>query len=103
MPDATRVELSFNEMPWGPLPAVVDAISTFLHSPGGINRYPDMRASELRRAIAAHHGLPVEYVTVGTGSAGLLSQLTLASTGPGDEILMPWPTFGIYATYAGWS
>jgi histidinol-phosphate aminotransferase len=92
-----------NEMPWGPLPTVIDAISAFLRGSNSINRYPDMRSTELRTSIAAHHGLPVECVTVGTGSGGLLNQLTLASTGAGDEVLMPWPTFGQYAAFAAWT
>src|SRR5262249_10908817 len=25
------------------------------------------------------------------------------STGAGDEVLMPWPTFGQYAAFAGWT
>jgi histidinol-phosphate aminotransferase len=94
------VNLSLNEMPWGPLPAVRGAMSEFLHAPTSVNRYPDRRATELRAAIAAHHALPVECVAVGTGSSGLLNQLTFASTGPGDEVLLPWPTFGLSATFA---
>src|SRR6516165_3742187 len=97
------VKLSFNELPWGPLPAVRDAITRFLDGPSGVNRYPDMRATELRAAIATHHDVPVECVAVGTGSGGLLNQLTFASTGPGDEVLMPWPTFGQYAAFATWT
>ena len=103
MDGARRTRVDMNEMPWGPLPAVLDAISVFLRGPNSVNRYPDMRATELRAAIAAHHGLPVECVTVGTGSGGLLNQLTLASTGAGDEVLMPWPTFGQYAAFATWT
>jgi histidinol-phosphate aminotransferase len=100
---ANSIKLSFNEMPWGPLPAVTDAILAFVNGPSSVNRYPDMRAAELRAAIAAHHAVPVEYVAVGTGSGGLLNQLTFATTGPGDEVLMPWPTFGQYAGFAGWT
>jgi histidinol-phosphate aminotransferase len=97
------VKLSFNELPWGPLPAVRDAISRFLDGPRSVNRYPDMRATELRAAIATHHAVPIECVAIGTGSGGLLNQLTYASTGPGDEVLMPWPTFGQYAAFATWT
>jgi histidinol-phosphate aminotransferase len=97
------VKLSFNELPWGPLPAVRDAITRFLDGPSGVNRYPDMRATDLRTAIATHHDVPVECVAVGTGSGGLLNQLTFAYTGPGDEVLMPWPTFGQYAAFATWT
>jgi histidinol-phosphate aminotransferase len=97
------VKLSFNEMPWPPLPAVTDAITRFLHGPNSVNRYPDMRASELRAVIAAHHGVPTECVAVGTGSSGLLYQLMFAWTRSDDEVLMPWPTFGQYATYATWT
>jgi histidinol-phosphate aminotransferase len=97
------MNLSMNEMPWGPLPEVRAAITRFLDGSNGVNRYPDMRATELRAAIAAHHDVPAECVAIGTGSGGLLSQLTFASTGPGDEVLMPWPTFGQYAAFAAWT
>ena len=90
------IKLASNETPWGPLPAVVDAIAGAAE---GANRYADHRATELRAALAQARGLEPAQVTVGCGSVGLLQQLLLAYGEPGAEILYPWRSFEAYPVY----
>lgn len=94
---AGGVKLSSNEDPYGPLPEAVEAAAAAAADAG---RYPDHTASALREAIAAHHGVPVDGVTVGCGSVALLQQLALAFTGEGDEVAFPWPSFIAYPQVA---
>jgi histidinol-phosphate aminotransferase len=61
-----------------------------------MNRYPDVRASELVEAIAARFGVATDWVAPGAGSAGVLHQIVQAFTQEGDEVLHPWPSFEAY-------
>lgn len=94
----SAVKLASNELPLQPLPSVAKAIEAAI---GGTNRYPDHRAAELRGALADHLGVAPDRVAVGCGSVGLLQQLALAYTGPGDEVVYGWPSFEAYPVFAG--
>ena len=91
------VKLSSNESAEGPLPTVVEAMTKALD---GTNRYPDMGAVELREALAAHLGVDVDQVAVGTGSSALCQQLVTATAQPGDEVIFPWRSFEAYPIFA---
>ncbi|MGI9133387.1 MAG: aminotransferase class I/II-fold pyridoxal phosphate-dependent enzyme, partial [Rhodoferax sp.] len=59
-----------------------------------LNRYPDGRVDDLRRALAAHAGMPAGYdIMLGNGSDELISLLALACARPGASILAPVPGF----------
>jgi histidinol-phosphate aminotransferase len=97
------VKLSSNELPWGPLPSVQEAIVQAVAGNNGVNRYPDIHATALRTAIAAHHHVTVEHIAVGAGSGGLLAQLVRACLDDGDDVLIPDPTFGLYRIMSSWT
>ena len=65
-----------------------------------INRYPDMGAVEIRAALGQRLGVPMEQVTVGTGSSALCQQLVNITAQPGDEVVFPWRSFEAYPLYA---
>ena len=90
------VKLSSNESAEAPLPGVTQAMADALAQ---VNRYPDMGAVELREALAAHLGVTVEQVAVGTGSSALCQQLVTATSGPGDEVIFPWRSFEAYPIF----
>ncbi len=90
------IKLASNENPWGPVPAVVEAITAEL---AGINRYADHRATELRQRIAEWVGVDAASVTVGAGSAGILQQLLLTYVDADDEVVYPWRSFEVYPVY----
>jgi histidinol-phosphate aminotransferase len=89
---ADAFKLSSNENPFDPLPGVIEAVN----AETAFNRYPDASASAVRERLAATFGLTADEVHVGSGSVAILSQLILASAGPGDEIVYSWRSFEAY-------
>jgi histidinol-phosphate aminotransferase len=87
------VKLASNEAPWGPHPAVVEAIEAEL---AALNRYPDPDKSLLRRRIAERVGLPADQVAVGNGSCEILLAAGEALLEPGAELVYAWPSFSMY-------
>jgi len=66
-----------------------------------LNRYPDGRVNELRRALAAHAGMPAGFdIMLGNGSDELISLLAMACDVPGAAILAPMPGFVMYGISA---
>jgi histidinol-phosphate aminotransferase len=86
-------KLSSNENHHDPLPSVVAAIEASLRE---VHRYPDYGSQGLLEAISARFNVPVEHVSVGTGSVGMLQQLVQITSGPGDGVLFAWRSFEAY-------
>lgn len=89
---ATDFKLSSNELPFPPLPAVVEAVA----AADAYHRYPDATARRLREAIAERFDVSPDQVLIGSGSVALLYQAALAAAGSGDEIVYPWRSFEAY-------
>lgn len=85
-------KLSSNETPLGPSPKAIEAVKTFDH----LELYPDGAATALREAIGAKYGLDPSRIVCGAGSDELLSYLTNAYMGPGDEGLYSEHGFLVY-------
>jgi histidinol-phosphate aminotransferase len=94
------VKLASNESPWGPHPAVVQAIG---RAASTLNRYPDQHALRLRRRIAERFDADPARVAVGNGSCEILLAAAEALCEPGDELLFAWPSFSIYPHLAALS
>ncbi|AFA75770.1 putative aminotransferase [Gordonia polyisoprenivorans VH2] len=90
-PDA--VKLASNEVTFGPLPSVLQAIS---HAAAGVNRYPDNGMVELTDALAKNLGVSPEEIQVGCGSVILCQNLILITCRPGDEVVFGWRSFETY-------
>lgn len=94
-------KLSSNENPYLPLPSVVEAVTGAVSS---INLYPDIAAEELRGAIASRWAVSPDNIALGAGSVEVASQIILAVTNPGDQVMFAWRSFEAYpllATTAG--
>src|SRR5262249_10236535 len=91
------LKLASNENPFSPLPSVLAAINQ--HAGDALHRYSDHRAEAVRAALADRLGVPVEQIAVGCGSVGLLQQILLAYSDPGDEVLYGWRSFEAYPIY----
>jgi histidinol-phosphate aminotransferase len=66
-----------------------------------LNRYPDGRVNELRKALADHAGMPEGFdIMLGNGSDELISLLAMACDVPGASILAPLPGFVMYGMSA---
>ena len=100
-PQHTEVEinLSANENAYG-LPDDVRAKLAGLAETLAFNRYPDPNAVELRRVVAARHGVAPENVAVGNGGDELIQALLLAYGGAGRTAVAFGPTFVMYGILA---
>lgn len=94
---AGLVELGSNENSLGPSPAARAAAAAGLAE---LHRYPDPLGGDLRRAIAAHHGLEPARVLLGNGSHELLMMLAQAFAGPGLDVVASRYGFAVYALAA---
>jgi histidinol-phosphate aminotransferase len=90
---APAFKISSNENPYPPLPSVMEVVA---RAAGQMNRYPDMAATALVEAIAAHVEVEPAQVAVGTGSVGVLGQILAATCGDGDEVVHAWRSFEAY-------
>src|SRR5690348_16669736 len=91
------VALSLNENPFPPLPAVRAAL---IGSIDAANRYPEFLPERLRSLIAGRVGVRYEQVVIGAGATGVILQVLLAVTSPGDKIVLTSPTFDGYPIFA---
>jgi histidinol-phosphate aminotransferase len=90
-------KLNWNEGLFGPLPGVLDAAA------GELERaweYPEHAYLELRRALGAEIGLTADYILPGHGIQTLILALTSAFVSAGDRVVIPEPTYGLYAQVA---
>jgi histidinol-phosphate aminotransferase len=87
------IKLASNENPLTPSDRVLGAIRAALAT---VNRYPDGSAFYLRQALAKKHGVSAEQVILGNGSNELIELLTRTFLKPGDEAVVPHPSFVVY-------
>jgi len=91
------IKLASNEVPYGPLPGVVEAIA---EAAAGAHRYPDMGVVALREALAERHRVTADRIATGCGSVALCEHLARAACLPGDEIVYSWRSFEAYPIIA---
>ena len=91
------VRLSSNENPLGPSPRVVEAVA---REASRIHLYPDGGSTALREALGRELGVGPEQIVVANGADELLQLIGLAAFDPGDEIVVPEPSFEPYSTVA---
>jgi histidinol-phosphate aminotransferase len=66
-----------------------------------LNRYPDGRVNDLRKALADYAQMPEGFdIMLGNGSDELIAMLALACDVPGGSVLAPLPGFVMYAMSA---
>lgn len=90
-------QLASNESPFGPHPAVAEAIA---HAAAAANRYPDPSAALLRRRIAERHETQPGDIALANGSCEILLAAAMALCEPGAELVYGWPSFSIYELLA---
>ncbi|WP_232667653.1 aminotransferase class I/II-fold pyridoxal phosphate-dependent enzyme [Pseudonocardia sp. TRM90224] len=91
--DVSTADLSMNESPYCPVPAVLDAVRS---AAARMQRYPDFRAADVGTALAKHLDVPEGELVLGPGSAGL-TQLVIQALDPGrSEVVHPALSFEGY-------
>ena len=93
IPAERIVKLDANENPYGPLPAVTEALAGYRY----LHIYPDPRQSMLRDALGAFIGVPADHILPGHGADELLDCLCRLFLAPGDTVINTPPTFGMYS------
>ena len=94
------VKLASNENPLGPSPRATEAIKAAL---GRLHRYPDGAAHDLTDRLARQWDVTADNVVLGNGSDDLIAMIARAFLAPGDEVVVPQPSFLMYALAAQWS
>ena len=87
------VKLASNENPFPPPPGVLEALRKTL---AGLHRYPDGSGYYLRQALAKKHGVSPESIVLGNGSNELIELLARTFVRPGEEVVLPHPSFVVY-------
>jgi len=62
--------------------------------------YGDLAYGRLRAALAAVSGVPAERIIPGAGADELIRLVTTQAVGPGDAVVVPVPTFAMFAVEA---
>jgi histidinol-phosphate aminotransferase len=89
------LRLSANESPLGPSPLAVAAIRREAER---THLYPDGGAPALAEAVAGALGVAPTHLLFGNGGDEIITLVTRALLEPGDEVVVPEPSFEPYTT-----
>ena len=87
------VKLASNENPLGPSPLAIKAIEQAVKE---LHRYPNGAGFHLSERISKRLGVEKENVILGNGSDDIIAMLARALLQPGDEAVLPRPSFSFY-------
>jgi histidinol-phosphate aminotransferase len=87
------IKLASNENPLGPSPKAMEAIARGI---AGLHRYPDGAGHLFLNALADNLNLSPNQIVMGNGSDDILGLLSRALLQPGDEAIIPTPSFLMY-------
>jgi histidinol-phosphate aminotransferase len=93
----TLVRMASNELAYGPIPAVREAI---INASQTLNRYPDPSCVELRQRLSDSLDVPFENIAIGNGSSDLLLAVGAALLEVDTEMVFAWPSFPVYRQMA---
>lgn len=92
------LDLSNTEWPTFPNAEIVNAAIAVAR--GRINGYPDGRATALRELLGERHDLDPDQLVVGNGSNELMQAATFVLVHPGEEMVIPWPSYVLHPVMA---
>lgn len=87
------VKLNWNEDLFGLLPGVREAVVAELER---ASLYPEQAYSDFREAVAAFAGAEADWVVPAHGIQALVLAVVAAFVEPGDKVVIPLPTYGLY-------
>jgi histidinol-phosphate aminotransferase len=90
----TIAKLNWNEGLFGPFPGVREAVVAELENAW---MYPEQAYSDFREAVAAWIGTNPSRIVPGHGIQALVGTVAHAFLDPGDAVVVPTPTYGLYA------
>ncbi len=92
-----KIKLDANESPFNMPFKARQKLAEFILNNPELNLYPDTDSIKLRKALSEHWDVDYRNIIVGTGSDQLIQILANVFVGPGDKVLYPAPSFGMYA------
>ena len=95
---ADVVRADMNTLGGGALPAVAATLSSFDAS--RVSEYGDLAYVRLRAVLAERIGVPPRRIVPGAGADELIRLVTTTTVGAGDSVLVPTPTFAMFAVEA---
>ncbi len=87
------LKLGSNENNYAPFPSVIKAMQEELPR---VHMYPDLAFKELKESLGALYGLRSENIALSHGAEGALQTLGKMFLDPGDEVVIPRITYGLY-------
>ncbi len=90
---AEAVKLASNENPLGPSPMALAAIQQTAEN---LHRYPNSDSYDLCHHLASLFNISCENIVLGNGSDELITMLARVLLQPGDEAILPEPSFLFY-------
>jgi histidinol-phosphate aminotransferase len=96
-----RARLGANESVFGPSPKAVTAMQ---EAAAEVWKYGDSASFDLRRHLAAHHGVAMDNIVIGAGIDGLLGSLVRLTVPTGAPVVTSegaYPTFNYHVTGHG--
>lgn len=96
-PEGRHINLAGNENPFGPAPAVVQAI---LRAAPQSSRYPFREEYVLKELLAQREGVGIDHIVLGNGCDELLALAAAAFLGPGTSLIAAEPTYFQITDYA---
>lgn len=93
-------KLDWNESTIAPSPGVEKAISKFISGGAALNWYPELGSKNLRLALSDYTGLRPEHILVTSGSDDALGLVCQSYLDPGDEVVIPVPTYNHFVVFA---
>jgi histidinol-phosphate aminotransferase len=88
------VKLNWNEGLFGPFPGALAAAAAELENAW---MYPEQAFSDLREAVCRWRDVPPEQIVPAHGIQSLVRTVADAFLCPGDSVVLPEPTYGLYA------
>ncbi len=87
------IKLASNENAFGPTPLLNEALNDL---PEKVLRYPDGNGFKLKQALASHHGIQTNQITLGNGSNDILDMVARVFLQTGRSALFSQFAFVVY-------
>jgi histidinol-phosphate aminotransferase len=88
------LKLNWNEDLFGPLPGALEAVE---HELANVWMYPEQAYATFREAVAGWLGTTPERVVPAHGAQSLIGTTAAVFLQPGDAVVVPGTTYGLYA------
>ncbi len=99
-PEQSPLKLDWNEATIPPSPRVLEALTDALAGGVSLNWYPELTSPRLRALLADYTGVAADRLLVTNGSDDALALACHTYLDPGDEVVVPVPTYTHFLVFA---